>query len=168
MSRLRQDRGLCLSGSSTVAQWTWSQLIPVKPWWRSSYCAVAPPRIPRTCSTKARNSAYVPPADLVMFTVGELAAGRFPLWLAVAGFAVIAVVGTTVLFVACRGSAGRVVARYGPRLGLSEARVRSVAAVAGTRGLAGVAVGRATPGLRTLVRTSKSRLPAWLVVTRSS
>jgi membrane protein DedA with SNARE-associated domain len=91
------------------------------------------------------------PADLVMFTVGErVAAGRFPLWLAVAGFEVIAVVGTTVLFVACRGSAGRVVARYGPRLGLSEARVRRVAAVAGTRGLAGLAVGRATPGLRTL------------------
>src|SRR5580658_428371 len=45
--------------------------------------------------------------------------------------------------------------------GDQEARVRRVAAVAGTRGLAGVAVGRATPGLRTLVRTSNSRLPAW-------
>jgi membrane protein DedA with SNARE-associated domain len=91
------------------------------------------------------------PADLVMFTVGErVAAGRFPLWLAVTGFEVIAVVGTAVLFVACRGSAGRLVARYGPRLGLSGARVRRVAAVAETRGLAGLAVGRATPGLRTL------------------
>jgi membrane protein DedA with SNARE-associated domain len=91
------------------------------------------------------------PADLVMFTVGErVAAGRFPLWLAVIGFEVIAVVGTTALFVACRGSAHRLVARYGPRVGLSEARVRRVAAVAETRGLAGLAVGRATPGLRTL------------------
>jgi membrane protein DedA with SNARE-associated domain len=91
------------------------------------------------------------PADLVMFTVGErVAAGRFPLWLAVTGFEVVAVVGTAVLFVACRGSAGRLVARYGPRLGLSGARVRHVAAVAETRGLAGLAVGRATPGLRTL------------------
>jgi len=91
------------------------------------------------------------PADLVMFTVGErVAAGRFPLWLAVTGFEVVAVVGTAVLFVACRGSAGRLVARYGPRLGLSGARVRGVAAVAETRGLAGLAVGRATPGLRTL------------------
>ena len=44
------------------------------------------------------------PADLVMFTVGErVAAGRFPLWLAVTGFEVIAVVGTTALFLACRG-----------------------------------------------------------------
>jgi membrane protein DedA with SNARE-associated domain len=91
------------------------------------------------------------PADLVMFTVGErVAAGQFPLWLAVAGFEVIAAVGTTALFVACRGSAHRVIARYGPRLGLTETRVRRVAAVAETRGLAGLAVGRATPGLRTL------------------
>jgi membrane protein DedA with SNARE-associated domain len=91
------------------------------------------------------------PADLVMFTVGErVAAGRFPLWLAVAGFEVIAAVGTVALFVACRGSGHRIVARYGPRFGLTEARVRRVAAVAETRGLAGLAVGRATPGLRTL------------------
>jgi len=88
------------------------------------------------------------PADLVMFTVGErVAAGRFPLWLAVAGFEVIAAVGTVALFVACRRSGHRVVARYGPRFGLTEARVRRVAE---TRGLAGLAVGRATPGLRTL------------------
>jgi len=101
------------------------------------------------------------PADLVMFTVGErVAAGRFPLWLAVAGFEVIAVVGTAVLFVACRGSVGRLLARYGPRLGLSEARVHRVAAVAETRGLPGLAIGRATPGLRTLtvVAAGVSRL----------
>ena len=91
------------------------------------------------------------PADLVMFTVGErVAAGRFPLWLAVAGFEVIAVAGTTVLFMACRGPAYRVIARYGPRLGLTEARVSRAAVFAGTRGRAGLAVGRATPGLRTL------------------
>src|ERR1700761_3360970 len=91
------------------------------------------------------------PADLVMFTVGErVAAGRFPLWLAVAGFEGIAAVGTTALFVACRGSGHRLVARSGPRVGLTEARVRRVAAVAEARGLAGLAVGRATPGLRTL------------------
>src|SRR3984885_4205597 len=85
------------------------------------------------------------PADLVMFTVGErVAAGRFPLWLAVVGFEVIAALGTTALFVACRGSGHRVAARYGPRLGLTEARIRRVAAVAETRGLAGLAAGRAT------------------------
>ena len=43
------------------------------------------------------------PADLVMFTVGQqVAAGHFPLWLAVAGFEVIAVLGTTALFLVCR------------------------------------------------------------------
>src|ERR1700761_3544658 len=81
------------------------------------------------------------PADLVMFTVGErVAAGRFPLWLAVAGFEVIAVLGTTALFVVCRGPAHQVIARYGPRLGLTRARVGRAAAFAETRGRAGLAV----------------------------
>ena len=63
------------------------------------------------------------PADLVMFTVGErVAAGKFPLWLAVGGFEVIAVVGTTALFIASRGPAHRIIARFGPRLGLTQAR----------------------------------------------
>jgi membrane protein DedA with SNARE-associated domain len=91
------------------------------------------------------------PADLVMFTVGEQAgAGRFPLWLAVAGFEVIAVLGTTALFLACRGPARRVIARFGPRVGLTQARLGRAAAFAETRGRTGLAVGRATPGLRTL------------------
>jgi membrane protein DedA with SNARE-associated domain len=91
------------------------------------------------------------PADLVMFTVGErVAAGKFPLWLAVAGFEVIAVVGTAALFLACRGPAHRTIARFGPRLGLTQARVGRAAAFAETRGLPGLALGRGTPGLRTL------------------
>ncbi len=58
------------------------------------------------------------PADLVMFSVGErVAVGAFPLWLAVAGFEVISVIGTSVLFLACRGPAHRVIARFGPRPG---------------------------------------------------
>jgi membrane protein DedA with SNARE-associated domain len=64
------------------------------------------------------------PADLVMFTVGErVAAGKFPLWLAVAGFEVIAVLGTTALFLACRGPGQRIIMQFGPRLGLTEARL---------------------------------------------
>ena len=91
------------------------------------------------------------PADLVMFTVGErVAAGKFPLWLAVAGFEVIAVLGTTALFVACRGPAQRIITRFGPRLGLTEARLRRATAFAETRGRVGLALGRGTPGLRTL------------------
>jgi membrane protein DedA with SNARE-associated domain len=91
------------------------------------------------------------PADLVMFTVGErVAAGKFPLWLAVAGFEVVAVLGTTALFLACRGPAQRIIARFGPRLGLTEARLHRAVAFAETRGRAGLALGRGTPGLRTL------------------
>jgi membrane protein DedA with SNARE-associated domain len=71
------------------------------------------------------------PADLVMFTVGQqVAAGHFPLWLAVAGFEVIAVLGTTALFLVCRGPAHRIIARFGPRLGLTEARLRRATALA--------------------------------------
>jgi membrane protein DedA with SNARE-associated domain len=91
------------------------------------------------------------PADLVMLAVGQqVAAGRFPLWLAVAGFEVIAVLGTTALFLVCRGPAHRILARFGPRLGLTEARLGRAAALAEARGRPGLAVGRALPGLRTL------------------
>ena len=91
------------------------------------------------------------PADLVMFTVGErVAAGTFPLWLAMTGFEVISVLGTTALFLACRGPAHLVIARFGPRLGLTQARVRRGAGFVEARGLPALAAGRAMPGLRTL------------------
>jgi membrane protein DedA with SNARE-associated domain len=91
------------------------------------------------------------PADLVMFAVGErVAAGKFPLWLAVTGFEVIAILGTTALFLACRGPAQRIITRFGPRLGLTEVRLRRAADFAETRGRPGLALGRGTPGLRTL------------------
>src|SRR5437868_15224418 len=85
------------------------------------------------------------PADLVMFTVGErVGAGQFPLWLAVAAFEAIAVAGTAVLFAACRGPAHRLIERFGPRVGLTEARVGRAAGFAEKRGRSGLAVGRAT------------------------
>ena len=80
----------------------------------------------------------------------RVAAGAFPLWLAVAGFEVISVIGTTALFVACRGPAHQLIARVGPHVGLSQARVRRTAAFVETRGRLALAAGRATPGLRTL------------------
>ena len=55
------------------------------------------------------------PAEMVLFAVGErVAAGKFPLWLAVTGFEVIAILGTTALFLACRGPAQRIITRFGP------------------------------------------------------
>jgi membrane protein DedA with SNARE-associated domain len=82
-------------------------------------------------------------ADLVMFTVGErVAAGRLPLWLAVVGFEVIAAIGTTALFVARRGSGHRIVARYGPRIGLTQERVRrGVSGLSGRRALSALILG---------------------------
>jgi membrane protein DedA with SNARE-associated domain len=112
------------------------------------------------------------PADLVMFTVGQqVGAGRFPLWLAVAGFEVIAVLGTTALFLACRGPAHRIIARLGPRLGLTQTRLARAAALAEARGRPGLAVGRALPGLRTLTvvaagasgLTARRALPALIL-----
>jgi membrane protein DedA with SNARE-associated domain len=91
------------------------------------------------------------PADLVMFTVGErVAAGAFPLWLAVAGFEVVAVIGTTALFLACRGPANRLITRFGPRIGLTRARVSRGAEFVARRGRTALALGRGTPGLRTV------------------
>jgi len=91
------------------------------------------------------------PADLVMFTVGErVGAGKIPLWLAVGGFEVVAVAGTAALFLACRGPAQRVITRFGPRIGLTRARLSRATDIAESRGRPGLAVGRATPGLRTL------------------
>src|ERR1700750_3516653 len=70
------------------------------------------------------------PAYLVMFAVGErVAAGKFPLWLAVTGFEVIAILGTTALFLACRGPAQRIITRVGPGLGLTHAAPRRGAAL---------------------------------------
>jgi membrane protein DedA with SNARE-associated domain len=48
------------------------------------------------------------------------------------------------------GPAQRIITRFGPRLGLTEARLRRAADFAETRGRPGLALGRATPGLRTL------------------
>jgi membrane protein DedA with SNARE-associated domain len=91
------------------------------------------------------------PADLVMFTVGErVAAGAFPLWLAVAGFEAIAVAGTTALFLACRGPANRAIARFGSRVGLTQDRLRRAAGLIEARGRPALALGRGTPGLRTV------------------
>jgi membrane protein DedA with SNARE-associated domain len=68
----------------------------------------------------------------------------------VTGFEVIAILGTTALFLVCRGPAQQIITRFGLRLGLTEARLRRAADFAETRGRPGLALGRGTPGLRTL------------------
>src|ERR1700687_3986464 len=64
------------------------------------------------------------PADLVMFAVGErVAAGAFPLWLALVGFEAVALIGTIALFLVCRGPGHAAIERFGPRVGLGPGRL---------------------------------------------
>lgn len=91
------------------------------------------------------------PADLLMLLVGErAAAGALPLWAAALGLEAATVIGTTALFLALRGPARAVIPRIGPRVGLTEVRIARSCEVLERRGRIAVALGRGTPGLRTL------------------
>lgn len=91
------------------------------------------------------------PADFIMLAVGvRVGAGDIPLWVAFLAFEAVSVLGTTALFVAARGPAHALLARFGPRLGLTEPRLARATALIEKRGRTVLAVGRATPGLRTL------------------
>ncbi len=91
------------------------------------------------------------PADLVMLLVGErAAAGAFPLWAAVLAMEALAIVGSAALFVIARGPGHALIERLGPRLGLTDARLDRASALVDRRGRSALAIGRATPGLRTI------------------
>lgn len=91
------------------------------------------------------------PADLVMLLVGErVADGRFPLWAAVIALEIVAVLGTSALFVAARGPGHGLVERFGPKLGLTAQRLDRANALVERRGRSALVIGRATPGLRTV------------------
>jgi membrane-associated protein len=91
------------------------------------------------------------PSDLVMLVVGErAAAGALPLWVAVVALEAVAVVGTGALFLICRGPGHALVGRLGPRLGLTEERLGRATALLERRGRPALALGRGTPGLRTV------------------
>jgi membrane protein DedA with SNARE-associated domain len=91
------------------------------------------------------------PADLVMLAVGaRVRAGAMALPVAVLAFEVVAILGTTVLFVAARGPGHAVISRFGLRLGLTTTRLRGAASLIERRGQPPLMAGRAIPGLRTL------------------
>jgi membrane protein DedA with SNARE-associated domain len=91
------------------------------------------------------------PADILILFVGErAAAGSIPLWLAVLGIEGVAIIGTTALFLACRGAGHALVARFGARVGLTDQRLARFTGVVERRGSPALALGRGTPGLRTL------------------
>src|SRR5438105_3897451 len=90
------------------------------------------------------------PTDLLLLLIGErAAAGVFPVWAAAIGLEVVAIGGSTLLFVAARGPAAYLIQRLGPRIGLTAARVEAGARVVKRGGRGSLTVGRATPGLRT-------------------
>jgi membrane protein DedA with SNARE-associated domain len=72
------------------------------------------------------------------------------LWAAVLAVEVVAIASTAALFVVCRGPGRRLVTRFGPVIGLTSERMGRATTTVERRGRAGLAIGRATPGLRTL------------------
>jgi membrane protein DedA with SNARE-associated domain len=91
------------------------------------------------------------PADLVMLAVGARAgAGGIPLAVAVLAFEAVAIVGTSALFLAARGPGHAVIRRAGPPVGLTAARLERATMLIERWGRTALAIGRATPGLRTL------------------
>ena len=91
------------------------------------------------------------PDDLVMLVVGErVAAGAIPWWLGVLALEIVGVLGTALLFFAARGPAYALVRRLGPRLGLTPERLERASSLLERRGGVALALGRGTPGLRTV------------------
>lgn len=101
------------------------------------------------------------PGDLLMLLLGERAsAGAIPLWAAVLAAEVITCVGVVALYLAVRGPAAAALHRLGARIGLTQARLDRVNASLERRGPRALAVGRATPGLRTLTVVAAATLTA--------
>lgn len=91
------------------------------------------------------------PADLVMLFIGErVSAGAFPLWAALVALECVAVVGTTALFLAIRGPGKKLLDRFGPRMGVTRDRLERSRRLLERRGTGVTALGRSTPGLRTV------------------
>ena len=101
------------------------------------------------------------PSDLVLLVLGErTSAGAFPFWLVALALELVVAVGTAALFFLIRGPGRAVVARVGPRVGLTEARLQRASAFVDRKGRRALLVGRATPGLRTVtvVAAATSRI----------
>jgi membrane protein DedA with SNARE-associated domain len=103
------------------------------------------------------------PADLLLLAFGERAAAAgIPLWVAALILEVIALAGTTVLFMSASGPARFLLRRAGARVGLTAHRIESSGRFLGRHGRPALVAGRATPGLRTatVVAAASARIPA--------
>ena len=104
------------------------------------------------------------PDDLVMLAIGgRVAAGDLQWWVGLAALEIVAVASTVLLFVAARGPGNVLVRRFGPRIGLTHERLDRASSLIERRGRVALAVGRGTPGLRTVtaVAAGGSGLTAW-------
>jgi membrane protein DedA with SNARE-associated domain len=110
--------------------------------------------LPAAALLLAAMEAGVPipiPSDLVILLLGERAsAGTLPFWLVGLALELVAAVGTAALFLLIRGPGRAVLTRLGPRLGLTSDRLQRASAFVDRRGRPALALGRATPGLRTV------------------
>ena len=130
----------------------------------SPVAAGGPSGLPAIAGLLTLMEAGVPipiPADLVMLAVGERAeAGDFPIWSAVLALELVAIVGTSMLYFVCRRPGRALIERVGPRVGLTAERVGRAVQLIEQKGRTAIAIGRGTPGLRTVtvVATSGSGL----------
>jgi membrane protein DedA with SNARE-associated domain len=91
------------------------------------------------------------PDDLVMIAFGaQVAAGHLSWWVALIALEIVAVASTILLFVVARGPGYVLVRRFGPMAGLTDERLGRAQALIERRGRVALAVGRGTPGLRTV------------------
>jgi membrane protein DedA with SNARE-associated domain len=91
------------------------------------------------------------PADLVLLALGERAGAHVvPLWVVMIAVEVVVILGTCGLFFLSRRIGQRMLDRLGSRRPSIGAQVDRVRSIIDRRGNAGFAVGRATPGLRTI------------------
>jgi len=90
------------------------------------------------------------PDDLVMLLIGaRAAAGDFFWWVAILALELVAIAGTCLLFFLSRGT-GSLLRRFGPRIGITTARLECVESLLARRGRVMMMIGRGTPGLRTV------------------
>lgn len=91
------------------------------------------------------------PADLVLLGLGERASAQVvPLWVVMVALEFVVILGTCGLFVLSRRVGQRLVDRLGSRRPSLGAQVDRVRGIIHRRGSMGLAIGRATPGLRTV------------------
>lgn len=91
------------------------------------------------------------PSDAIMLaTAARVAQGRLLFGAAFVAILVALVIGGVIQFGLVRGPARKLIYRYGRYLGLTEARLETVAARLRTAGVSGIAVAIFTPGLRSV------------------